>query len=679
MAVDSLPPGGGALTPQSAASYRRRLPTARAIGKGTAEMGDESRFQAALSKAPVVLFAQDRDLRYTWIHDPAGSAPQETVGRTDEEIFPPPAAATLTAIKARVQRSGQGSRQEVRLELPAGVRHYDLTVEPLLDADGSPAGITGAALDVTERVAAEGGLAETTRQLEAAHATFRHLVQNSPFGVYAVDADFRLVQVSAGAQKVFATVRPLLGRDFAEVLRILWPEPFVSEAIALFRHTLATGEPYRAPSLVERRSDIGEVESYDWKIERVVLPDGRPGVVCHFYDLSERQRFEAELQERDRRKDEFLGMLAHELRNPLSAISNAVQLQQRLGPPDPALRWSRNVIERQVAHLTRMVDDLLDVSRVTQGQLTIRTEVMPLAVPISLAVDIAHAQFESRKQELAVDLAEPIAVACDSARLAQAVANLLHNASKFTPEGGHIALSVARRGDRAVVSVRDDGRGMAPELLAHVFEVFVQGEQSLDRRLGGLGLGLPISKRIVELQGGTLVARSDGPGRGSEFVLELPAVDAPLEETAPAVLAYDAAKRRILLVDDNADALEALQVILQLMGHEVEAATDGESALAVAARFRPELVALDIGLPGIDGYEVARRLRALPGLAGAVLVALTGYGQDEDRERARAAGFDHHLLKPVLPEAVVALAGPRPSPPPKEGAGTVPRRAGSGG
>ena len=641
-------------------------------------MDDEKRFEAALSHAPVILFAQDRGLRYTWVHNAAWGPAEGILGRTDDEIAPREAAAILTALKSRVLRGGQGTRQVVRLELPIGVKHYDLTVEPLRAADGSIAGVTGAALDVTERLAAEGELEEKTRQLEAAHATFRHLVENSPFGVYAVDADFRLVQVSAGAQKVFSTVRPLLGRDFAEVLRILWPEPFASEAIALFRHTLATGEPYRAPSLVERRYDIGEVESYDWKIERVVLPDGRPGVVCHFYDLSERQRFEAELQERDRRKDEFLGMLAHELRNPLSAISNAVQLQQRMGPPDPTLRWARNVVERQVAHLTRMVDDLLDVSRVTQGQLAIRMEVMPLAVPLSLAVDITRAQFEGRKQELAVDLAEPVAVSCDSARLAQAVANLLHNGSKFTPEGGRIALAVARRGDRAVVSVRDDGKGIAPELLPHVFEVFVQGEQSLDRRQGGLGLGLTISRRIVELQGGTLVATSDGPGRGSEFVIELPALEAPLEEAAPAARAFDATKRRILLVDDNADALEALQVIIQMMGHEVAVATDGESALAVAARFLPELVALDIGLPGIDGYEVARRMRALPGLTDAVLVALTGSGPDVDRERARAAGFDHHLLKPVLPEAVLALAGPRPSPLRKDAAGAAPRHAGPG-
>ena len=636
-------------------------------------MDEESRFQAALSKAPVVLFAQDLDLRYTWVHNAAWGPPERILGRTDAEILPAAAAAALTAVTSGVLGSGKGTRQEVRLELAGGVRHYDLTVEPLRADDGSVAGLTCAALDVTERTAAERELVETTRRLEAAHATFRHLVQYSPFGVYAVDADFRLVQVSAGAQKVFSTVRPLLGRDFAEVLRILWPEPFASEAIALFRHTLETGEPYRAPATVERRHDIGEVESYDWKIERVTLPDGRFGVVCHFYDLSERQRFEAELQERDRRKDEFLGMLAHELRNPLAAISNAVQLLQRVGPPDPTLRWGRGVIERQVAHLTRMVDDLLDVSRVTQGQLAIKAEAMPLAVPIGIALDITRAQFEGRRQELAVDLpGEPITVCCDSARLAQALANLLHNASKFTPEGGHIALSVAHRAGRAVVSVRDDGRGIAPELLPNVFEVFVQGEQSLDRRQGGLGLGLTIAKRIVEMQGGSLVAASDGPGRGSEFVLELPALADPAADSAPAVLAYEGTRRRILLVDDNADALEALQRIIEIMGHDVAVATDGESALEVAARFRPELVALDIGLPGIDGYEAARRMRALPGLSAAVLVALTGYGQHEDRERARAAGFDHHLLKPVMPEAVLALAGQRGSAsPPAPGAGAA--------
>lgn len=619
-------------------------------------MDERNRFESALSHAPVVLFAQDQDLRYTWVHNPAFSTPEDIVGKTDAEIAPAPAAALLTALKAEVLRTGKGTRQEVRLELPIGVKHYDLTIEPLRAGDGTVCGVTCAALDVTEHASAQRELLETSRRLQAAHATFRHLVQNSPFGVYAVDADFRLVQVSAGAQRVFQNVRPLIGRDLAEVLRILWPEPFVSEAIARFRHTLATGEPYRAPATVERRQDIGEVESYDWKTERVTLPDGRFGVVCHFYDLSERQRYEAALQEADRRKDEFLGMLAHELRNPLSAISNAVQLLRRLGPPEPNTAWASDLIERQVAHLTRMVDDLLDVSRVTQSRLTMKKEAVPVAVPVSLALDIAHAQFESRKQALMVDLPpQPIGVECDPARLAQAVANLLHNASKFTPERGRVWLSVAREDAAMVLRVRDSGCGMGPDLLPHIFDVFVQGDQALNRKQGGLGLGLTISRRLVEMQGGTLEASSAGPGLGSEFVLRLPALDElAAEKTAP-VLVYQAVSRRILLVDDNADSVEPLERILGLMGHEVRSALDGETALDAAARFLPELVVLDIGLPGMDGYEVARRMRALPGLEDALLVALTGYGQQEDRERARAAGFDHHLLKPVMPEVVLSL------------------------
>ena len=500
---------------------------------------------------------------------------------------------------------------------------------------------TSATLDATERVA----------------ATFRHLVENSPFGIYVVDGDFRLVQVSAGAQKVFSTVRPLLGRDFAEILRILWPEPFASEAIALFRHTLATGEPYRAPSTVERRHDIGEVESYDWKIERVALPDGRFGVVCHFYDLSERQRYEAALQEADRRKDEFLGMLAHELRNPLSAISNAVQLVRRTTAPDPNTAWARDLIERQIAHLTRMVDDLLDVSRVTQGNLTMKSEPVAVSVPVALAVDITRAQFELRGQVLEVRMPEEaIGICCDTARTAQAIANLLHNASKFSPEHARVELSVGREEGAMTLRVRDNGAGMPADLVPRVFDVFVQGDQALDRRHGGLGLGLTIARRLVEAQGGTLEAASPGPGLGSEFTLRLPAQDAPAVCAEAPPPAAEPAKRRILIVDDNADSLEPLERILGLMGHEVRGALDGESALALAALFRPELAVLDIGLPGMDGYEVARRMRALPGLESVVLVALTGYGQREDRERARAAGFDHHLLKPAMPEAVLALA-----------------------
>ena len=620
-------------------------------------MVDENRFQAALSHAPVVLFSQDADLRYTWIHNPTAAGPPDIVGRTDAEVFPREAAEALAAIKTAVLRTGARTRQEVRLDLPIGVKHYDLTVAPVRDAGGAVTGVTCAAIDITERVSAEQELKEASRQLEAAHATFRHLVQNSPFGVYAVDADFRLVQVSAGAQKVFANVRPLIGRDFADVLRTIWPEPFASEAIALFRKTLETGEPYHAPSTVERRQDIGEVESYDWKIERVTLPDGRFGAVCHFYDLSERQRYEAALQEADRRKDEFLGMLAHELRNPLSAISNAVQLVRRSAAPDPNSAWARDLIERQVAHLTRMVDDLLDVSRVTQGRLTMKSAVVRAEVPVSLAVDITRAQVDSRNQKVEVHLpAEPIGVACDTARLAQAIANLLHNASKFSPDGARIDLSVAREAGSMVLRVRDCGSGMPADLVPRIFDVFVQGDQSLDRRQGGLGLGLTISRRLVEAQGGTIEAKSEGPGLGSEFTIRLPALPAPPHADAAPVLAYDAQRRRILLVDDNQDSLEPLEAIIALMGHEVRGATNGETALEIAAAFRPELVVLDIGLPGMDGYEVARRMRALPGLEDVVLVALTGYGQEEDRERARVAGFDHHLLKPALPEAVLALA-----------------------
>ena len=640
-------------------------------------MDDSRRFEAALSRAPVALFTQDADLRYTWAHNSPFGPADAILGRTDAEVLAAPTAAVLTAIKSAVLRTGTGARREVRIELPAGARNYDLTVEALRGEDGAVRGVACAAIDVTDRVTAQHELLEITRRLQAAHATFRHLVQNSPFGVYAVDADFRLVQVSAGAQRVFANVRPLLGRDFAEVLRVVWPEPFASEAIAHFRHTLSTGETYHAPATVERRRDIGEVEAYDWKVERVALPDGRLGVVCHFYDLSERQRYEAALQEADRRKDEFLGMLAHELRNPLSAISNAIQLLQRLGPPDPNLVWARGVIERQVAHLTRMVDDLLDVSRVTQGRLAMQKEAVPVAVPVSLALDITRAQFEARKQQLVVDLPEnPIGVECDSARLAQAVANLLHNASKFTPEGGRISLSVAREGGDMALRVRDTGCGMGPDLLPRVFDVFVQGDRSLDRRQGGLGLGLTISRRLVEMQGGSLVASSEGPGRGSEFVLRLPALETPVEKRAAPALVYDATPRRILLVDDNADALEALQRIIEIMGHEVAVALDGKAALEVAARFRPELVVLDIGLPDMDGYEVARRMRAVPGIEDATLVALTGYGQHEDRERARTAGFDHHLLKPVLPETVLALAGKRRAGRRAEAAGEALRPAG---
>ena len=389
-------------------------------------------------------------------------------------------------------------------------------------------------------------------------------------------------------------------------------------------------------------------------------------------DVSRQKRLEEELRqqtgemrEADRRKDEFLAMLSHELRNPLAPILHAVEL---LGHDDARLAAkARDIIGRQSEHLTRLVDDLLDVSRITRG--TVRLDRRPVAAKdvVDTAVDTWRHLISQRRQQLAVELPdEPLFVDADPTRLAQIVANLLHNAAKFTPEGGRIAVTVAEEEGQVALSVRDDGAGIAPEYLERIFELFAQGPPSLDRPLGGLGLGLTLARRLAELHGGTLEATSAGAGSGSEFVVRLPkAAPAGTQATQAASAerhAADAkparspdARRRVLVVDDNADAREALRLLLEDEGHDVRSAGDGPSALASAAGFLPEVVLLDIGLPGMDGYEVARALRSVPGCERALIVAVSGYGQAEDRERSRIAGFDQHLLKPVAPERLLEI------------------------
>ena len=328
-----------------------------------------------------------------------------------------------------------------------------------------------------------------------------------------------------------------------------------------------------------------------------------------------------------------------------------------------AQRWAREVIDRQARHLSSLVDDLLDVSRITQGKITLAKA--PLAVPafVHAAVESSRPLIEARKHRLDVTLNEEgLRVEGDLTRLSQVVLNLLNNAAKYTPEGGHIRLLVERDGDHCRISVQDDGEGIAPEMLPTVFDMFTQAKRSLDRSQGGLGVGLTLVKRLVEMHGGTVQAHSDGTGEGSEFVVLLPLLKTePSQGQSPSRPGQSGAgnghARRILIVDDSNDARESLQRLLSRLGHEVEVAHDGPSSIDVAIRCTPDLVLLDIGLPGMDGYEVARRMRGEPSLDGVYLVALTGYGSESDRQRSTAEGFDDHLVKPIEFDDLLRGAG----------------------
>jgi signal transduction histidine kinase len=356
-----------------------------------------------------------------------------------------------------------------------------------------------------------------------------------------------------------------------------------------------------------------------------------------------------ELEAANRAKDEFLAMLGHELRNPLSPIVTAIDLLKRRG--DGTTNREQDIIERQVGHLIRLVDDLLDVSKITRGKIVLRREPLEIAGVVAKAVEIASDVFEERRHRLSIDVpAAGLRVDGDPVRLAQVLANLLTNAARYTEPGGSVSLRAARDGQEVVITVKDSGMGIAPELLPRIFDLFVQGGRSTDRKEGGLGLGLALVKSLVALHGGSAVARSDGPGSGSEFEIRLPATRAA-ERTAEAPAAPPAkgqvTAKRVLVVDDNEDSADLLSEMLQWVGHEVAVAHDGPSALALIDRFAPEVAVLDIGLPVMDGYELGKRLHELPRGAECRLIALSGYGQDRDRARSRAAGFEAHLVKPV--------------------------------
>ncbi len=379
-------------------------------------------------------------------------------------------------------------------------------------------------------------------------------------------------------------------------------------------------------------------------------------------DLTERRRADEEREQLiaaehiNRVKDEFLATLSHELRNPLAPIVTALQLM-KMHPDAEALSKERQIIERQVQHMVRLVDDLLDVSRISQGKLELQMQQLELAAVVNSATEIARPLIEQRKHRLTIDVpVSGLAFTGDEVRMVQVVTNLLTNAAKYTPAGGAIRVTGSRHGDEAVLSVSDNGHGITRDLLARIFEPFVQAPRPVDRGAGGLGIGLTLVRSLLQLHGGSVTAYSDGPGKGSEFLVKLPmevtAVSLPPDTDVAA--RTPATRSRVLVVDDNADAAVLLAELLRTRGHDVRVAYDGAEALNVIVSFVPDTAVLDIGLPGMDGYELARHLRERLGKACS-LVALTGYGRAEDRHKSRAAGFDTHLVKPVDPTQIIRL------------------------
>jgi PAS domain S-box-containing protein len=508
---------------------------------------------------------------------------------------------------------------------------------------------------------------ETAEALRFTHDRFEALIEGAPIGVYLVDALLRLVQVNPKARPAFGDIKDLIGADFSQVMHTLWPRAYADEIVERFRHTLASGEPFYVAERSEERLDRGVTEYYEWQIHRIGLPDRRHGVVCYFSDISRHVLARRALAESDRRKNEFMAVLAHELRNPLAPLRSALQVMKLAHDNPHAVEEARRMMERQVALLVRLIDDLMDMSRINRGKVVLRRETMPIADAVRLAVETSRPEMEARGQTFVVEVPQtPLPVHADVSRLAQIFSNLLNNAAKYSEPGGRVTLTVGREGNEAVVRIRDTGIGIPAEMLPRVFDLFTQVDRSLEKAQGGLGIGLSLVKGFVEMHGGRIEVTSDGPGQGSEFVVRLPLVGTGGEAEAPAEMATaevatesasaaGAARRRVLVVDDNRDAAVSLARLLDCMGNETQTAHDGLEALGLAETFRPDLVMLDIGMPRLSGYDTARRIREQPWGRSMVLVALSGWGQDEDRRRSKDAGFDSHLVKPLEPETMEKL------------------------
>jgi PAS domain S-box-containing protein len=777
-----------------------------------------------------------------------------------------------------------------------------------VDADGRLLRAFSINLDITQRKQAEAALEETA-------GLFKALIEQAPMGVYLIDGQFRVQHVSAEAREVFRGVDGLIGRDFSEVIRIVWGPVVGGEIAAIFRRTLATGERYVSPKFVATRGDLAIEEAYDWEIQRVTLPDGQSGVVCYFrevtesvraeqairaseermrlattatgvgiwewnyatgmvrwdaqmfriygieptadgmvpyatweatvlpedmpiqeaalaealrngfqsggefrirrgdgevrqirsvetvrrdgagevesivgtnlditaekagfeavrasgelvravldslpehvavldedgvvtmvnepwerfaienggnpagvsvgvnylevcrravasgdgaaaaalrgledvlagrlseftveypchapdqqrwflmhakralhgggivlshIDISERKQAEQALQQADRRKDEFLATLAHELRNPLAPLRSGLEVMRMAADSPAVITQMHGIMERQLGQLVRLVDDLLDVSRITYGKLELRKELVDLASVLTSAVETSRHVIEEREHRFSIELpSTPVILNADLTRLAQVFLNLLTNAAKYSERGGEIWLSAVEDGAEVVVSVRDRGIGIAADQLSKIFEPFSQIDQSLEKSQGGLGIGLMLVRRLVEMHGGSVVAHSDGLGMGSEFSVRLPCVPrgalASQHPGSPGSVARARTRNRVMIADDNQDAAATLRIFVELMGFKVATADDGIQAVELAATFQPDVILMDIGMPGLNGYDACRRIRQQPWSGNTVFIALTGWGQNQDRQRSKAAGFAHHLVKPVDP------------------------------
>ena len=531
---------------------------------------------------------------------------------------------------------------------------FTFSYSPVRDEAGAIAGMYCTAIETTADVLNQRDRVEQNERLQ-------QLFAQGPSIMAVLRESDHVFELANAAYLELIGRSDVVGRTVREVL----PEVEGQGFYELLDEVYTSGEAHRghaSPVKLLRGGKELEERFIDFVYQPIKDSAGKvTGIFVEGNDVTNAVIANNELRAANRRKDEFLAMLAHELRNPLAPISSAADLLRMAGPDTELVRRISDILNRQVKHMTGLVDDLLDVSRVTRGLISLQCETLDANAILADAVEQVRSLIESRQQHLTLGITPgPTALKGDRTRLVQVFANLLNNAAKYTPEHGNIDVRLEILEREVEFTVHDDGGGIDPDLLPHVFDLFTQAERTPDRAQGGLGLGLALVKSLVELHAGSVSAHSEGPGLGSRFVVRLPrSADSAGPCVSQGLADENAASRssalRLLVVDDNSDAAVVLSLLLKALGHEVHIEHDGQRALESARQLSPEILFLDIGLPDMDGYELARRLRAAPETATATLVAVTGYGQPEDRERARQAGFDRHVVKPVYLDEIEAL------------------------
>lgn len=626
---------------------RRRAEAAVEAARAT-----EAELLLVTSRTPVLLTRCGADRRYAFVNRAAaeflGRPPSEIIGRTISEVI---GETADHSISPHIDRVLAGETVEFETEIPyahPGPRFMHVTYTPDRDARGEVVGWFASLVDVTMQKQAERALGESEQRFSA-------MADAAPVLMWISDTDKLCTWFN----------RPWLdfvGRTMEQEIGNGWADNVHADDFDRCLKTFVESFDARRSFSMEYRLRRHDGE-YRWLLDRGVPrydPEGRfVGYIGSCIDIADLKLTQEALVEADRRKDEFLATLAHELRNPLAPIRSEVEILRLKGPLTPELKRSREVIDRQTHQMTRLIDDLMDVSRITRDRLELRKQRIDLRTVLQAAVEMSHSAIEGSRHDLVVRLPdEPISLDADVTRLAQVFSNLLSNAAKFSEAGSRIVLAATREGADAVISVRDTGIGIPADMLTRIFEPFVQVDRSLERAQSGLGIGLTLVKRLLEMHAGTVEARSDGPGKGSEFVVRLPAATTETAQVVPLAapeVRIASQKNRVLVADDNIDAATSLSMVLEILGYETRMAHDGVEALKAATEFRPDVALLDIGMPQINGYDVARHIRKQPWGQRMLLMAVTGWGQAEDKQRTLDAGFDHHLVKPVDPDRVAQL------------------------